>query len=296
MKTTILGRGFGLYGYLPALLQLSSATVILPITYQKTILSRDDIRHLYSQIEWESDFDRILSSCDGVVMALPPLQQTEWIEKCLKYKNITHYFLEKPLASSPEAGKKILDLLQVSGNKFRIGYNFRYTNWGQSILNRSHSAEKIVWNFRAHHYAKDIQTWKRLHDEGGGALRFYGIHLIALLAEAGYSDVIFSQISGSQSGEAEQWSAELSGANLPNCKISVATHSDTVEFVVQNKTNDIYRDSQPFQLMQSTDRSMDQRIPFLMEGLSDLFTKPGQSYAWYIQANLLWHKIEASLS
>jgi len=288
MKVTILGGGFGLYGYLPALVQSCQVTVVLPTRYQATLESRKDVRGFANQIEWVHDQDAILDICDAVVFALPPKQQFDWVKKCLMRKNITHLFLEKPLASSPQLADELLNLLETSNKKFRIGYNFRYTNWGKAFLNNSNPIQSVNWDFRAHHYANNIQTWKRVHADGGGALRFYGIHLIALMAEAGYKDVNFSQISS----EAETWKAVLTNTLDATCNISVATNTNNIGFLVGNNNTIVHSGLDPFQSLSHTD-VMDKRIPFLVEGLTDLFGDTETYYAWYKQVNLLWHKIEA---
>ncbi len=294
MRVTILGGGFGLYGYLPALLQSCQATVILPTRYQEHFKARDDIRSLSHKIEWLDDQETILSLCDAVVFALPPEQQFKWVQKSLAHKNISHLFLEKPLASTPQLGHALLDQLESSGKKFRIGFNFRYTDWGKALLNNTHPIHRIQWHFRAHHYANNIQTWKRSHTTGGGALRFYGIHLIALLAEAGYCNVNLSRIQAKQTDEVENWQAELTGANLPVCQLSVHTNSDDTRFLVANNSGSLYADLQPFQVQKNTNDIMDKRIPYLVEGLLDLFQKENAYYPWYRQANLLWSNIETS--
>lgn len=296
MKVAILGGGFGLYGYLPALTQIPTLTISLSARNKERLKARHDISHLYDDIDWYNDDKSLINECDGIVIALPPTEQYTWINKCLNCKNITHILLEKPLASSPNLADDVLNNLKLSGKKFRIGYNFRYTSWGKDLLENIKNIKEMTcidWSFNAHHYAKNIQTWKRQHTDGGGALRFYGIHLIALLAELGYNDASYSEIGQKMDGEAESWVAELIGPNLPPCKISISTKSVDTQFKIQSNNKSIVSLLQPFETtLQQNDSTMDQRIPFLVQNLTDLFFKDLIYYEWYKNANILWTNVE----
>ncbi|OJW47805.1 MAG: hypothetical protein BGO67_09160 [Alphaproteobacteria bacterium 41-28] len=293
VKIAIVGGGFGLYGYLPALLQIPNATPILQTRYQERLKARTDISQFYNDIEWVSDDDALLETSEGIIIALPPMEQYMWAKKCLGFKNISLMLLEKPLAPNPILANELLNDLESSGKKFRLGYNFRYTLWGQDILKNAKSIESIVWNFRAHHYTQNVQTWKRQHDDGGGAIRFYGIHLIALLAELGYNDASYSEVNEKQENEIESWDTELVGSGLPPCRISVASNSDNTKFIVRDGNGHVYSLLQPFQtLLTRKDALMDQRIPFLTQGLQDMLSKDQFFYDWYHKTNLLWSNIE----
>ncbi len=292
MKITILGRGFGLYGYLPALFKAGNFTIILPIAYQEQFKIRKDIASFYNGIEWVNQGENILELCEGVIIALPPIQQYMWVKKCLNYERISHILLEKPVAVSPLLANKLLDNLKVAGKKFRIAYNFRYTDWGQSMLCHAEGVKNIFWDFQANHYMKNIQTWKRLHEQGGGALRFYGIHLIALLSELGYNNVSYSEVKFKEN-EVENWEAELTGVNLSPCTLSVASNSKHTRFWIQDADDKIHSISSPFQtIQQKKEIVMDERIPFLTKCLSDLFHKSHSHCEWYRKANLLWENVE----
>ena len=146
MQITIVGGAFGMYGYLPALIGCCDATILLPKKYQQTILARNDICQFYNKVEWVRDHDAIFLLCDAVIIATPPRQQYDLIQKCLRHENITHIFLEKPLAVSPALGEELLHSLELSGKKFRIGYNFRFTNWGKNILQHGKGINNIIWS------------------------------------------------------------------------------------------------------------------------------------------------------
>lgn len=296
MRITIFGSGFGLYGYLPALLQSCHVNVCLPIRYQAFLQKREDISSLINDIEWSDNHEAILTHCDGVIFALPPQYQYHLLKKCLEKRNLKYFFLEKPLACSPKLSAELLALLIASGKQFRIGYNFRYTDWGKTLLREPNKVENIIWQFKAHHYANNVQTWKRRHEEGGGALRFYGIHLIALLAEAGYCNVNFSKVETELPGETQSWVAALSNEHFSTCQLSVMTNDKQSSFMVKNNSQKVYADRDPFPAKVSSDNKLDKRIPYLINGLSSLFTEVEPYYEWYKKVNLLWQQAEDALS
>ncbi|MDP9195314.1 MAG: Gfo/Idh/MocA family oxidoreductase [Pseudomonadota bacterium] len=296
MKATIIGGGFGLYGYLPALLQTSPADVLLPVRYRERLLARNDIHHLADRIIWLGDTESILPECSAVIIALPPALQAPWIEKCLEYPDIQYMLLEKPLAVSPAIADSLLKQLEASGKIFRIGYNFRFTDWGSQLLGRSGGADVMEWCFQAHHYARNVPTWKRLHAEGGGALRFYGIHLIALLAELGYTSADFSHIPAGSPGEAASWTARITGAGLVPCSIHVDSHSQNTVFTIRDSDQNILHLSQPFEQATRDNNILDQRVVFLKKLLDDLFLDPRPCHPWYERVIRLWNDIEQKTS
>ena len=227
MKIGILGSGFGLYGYLPALAAGLSARVLLPELYRERLAARADIGHLAAGVLWEPDLAGMLDAADAVVVAHRPAEQPHWVEACLERTSIRRLLLEKPLAPTPAEASDILDRVASRGVLLRNGCTFRYTGWAQALrraLSESGSAGppvEIDWRFRAHHYAFGLANWKRSVSAGGGVLRFYGIHLLALLAELGYRTVTGSAIAADARDEAEAWRAHFSGPGLPVCFVRV---------------------------------------------------------------------------
>ncbi len=293
MNVVILGSGFGLYGYLPALSNIKNITIFLLSRYKTQFYKRPDINLYFDTIQWVDDVETLLKLANTLIIALTPAQQYFWIKKCLSYQNINYIFCEKPLATTPDLANDLFENLVISGKKFRIAYNFRYTDWGWKILNSFKNIGSITWNFQAHHYKKNIQNWKRQHTDGGGALRFYGIHLIALFSELGYNNTSYSEIKNNKKNEAESWCAEITGDNLTNCKLNISTNSPETSFIIEESNGQIYSLLHPFQTNSMDKESIfDQRIPFITKALIDLFGHPENYYGWYKHTNRLWKNIE----
>lgn len=303
MKFAILGSGFGLYGYLPALIY-SGQKVILPVRYRERFESRKELSPFSNHIEWQPNEEFSLNSADGVLLALDPNQQAHWLSICAKKKNIKKMLLEKPLASSPKEAECLLNYIKNTDIDFRVGYIFRFTNWGKSLISQLKNTAlikeiNIVWTFMAHHFQHELQTWKRNHFSGGGVIRFYAIHLIALLAEIGYETVVYSKIF-KEDNEYIKWQGTFSGKNLPLCNIIVDSKSLTNEFCINqidlttHKSSSIIKLHDPFQ---ATDFSsgLDRRIPLLVDLCSSLLNTAQSDYNWYFSVNELWYKVEKNI-
>lgn len=298
MRVGILGAGFGLYGYLPALLACPGTTILLPLRYREIMQARHDIRSFLPEVHWADDEQVVLEKAQALVICRRPVDQARIVAKLGAYPRITRVLLEKPVACSPDAAAATLHGLAMSGHHVRIGYTFRLTPWAQrlaALLRRGGSGRSLQlrWNFRAHHYAADLHNWKRVVSCGGGAIRFYGIHLIALLADLGYRDVRHSRTRASVEGEAMTWEAVLVGEGLPACDIRIATDVDETGFFVTGpalgSASIDLRD--PFSELRAGG-TLDPRVDVLTDLCGELLSRNDSLASSYQQALLLWRRIE----
>ena len=233
-KWLIFGGGFGIYGYLPAILLYPRNKVYLNIKYKKTITERIELNKLLEAIFWYKEIDTIIQKVNSVVIATNPEKQKEIILDLLNHQNINNLVLEKPLAVNPKNSIILLSKLIDSNKEFVFGYSFLYTNWSLNIKKQIHHINhKVIyfdWFFMAHHFKNNLSTWKSNHLKGGGVIRFYGIHLIALLAEFGYSEVNYSKIKVDTEGFYTDWKASFLGESLPTCRIEINTKSNHFKF------------------------------------------------------------------
>jgi predicted dehydrogenase len=303
----ILGSGFGLYGYLPALVDGCKERIVLPERCRSHFNERSELQRFASDVKWEQNEAEVLDCVSGVVLALQPIKQCEWVPQCLARSNIERLLLEKPLAHSPEVAITLFEDLLRSRKVFRIGYTFRYTEWGKQLLNilasqREGGLLTIRWSFMAHHFRHNLQNWKRFNSAGGGAIRFYGIHLIALLSEIGYRNVSLSQASGTSPEEVEKWVAIFEGPGLPECEVIVDTKSNVSEFKIELASNStavltttVFANlSDPFESQNKVYEldQIDQRVPILSQLCRSLWEDGTKEYEWYNATNWLWLTIE----
>ncbi len=162
----------------------------------------------------------------------------------------------------------------------------------------------IHWSFLAHHFRHDLQNWKRSNAAGGGALRFYGIHLVALFAEIGYQEVNMSRTFGLFEDEIEKWSAVFTGSGLPECMVLVDTkatiskfHVEQIINTIDGKITTIFADlNDPFDsgLEVFQKDNIDQRVPILNKLCRSLWQEEENEYEWYDATITLWKAIEAN--
>jgi predicted dehydrogenase len=300
MKVAILGSGFGLYGYLPAIVFGCGEHVLLPERYRARLQNREDVAELVDSIGWVRDEAAMLDAADALVVTQRPYDQVRWVEDCLPRHNIGRLLLEKPIAQNPLIASALLHQVFRRGVIVRIGYTFRYTPWAQKLLCKSRNKNlegpiEIEWLFRAHHYRTDAKNWKRFVSMGGGAIRFFGIHLIALLAEIGYMDPLISEIAVDRPDEAENWRAIFTGPGLPEARIYLNSNSAVELFSVQSdevqfRHNDAFQEG-PFQETVVDDK-LDRRVGGLIMLCRDFLHSNDQMPAWYPASLELWAKVE----
>jgi predicted dehydrogenase len=301
VKFAVLGSGFGLYGYVPALISGCNQQVFLPERYRARMRERTDVRHLEDRIQWRSNETEILEEVDAVAISRRPQDQEHLINRCAGLRNIRGLVLEKPVGTTPKSALEALDTLEGSGKSYRIAYVFRYLPWAAQLRRvletpGAPGSVRIDWRFQAHHYAHGLKNWKRTVSEGGGALRFFGIQLIGLLAEIGYSHAATSQFKSNRPDECEAWSAEFSGEGLPRCCVNVETNSTVRGFSIkmdgpEPNSARIVDLEDPFQQCVRMSH-FDRRVACLTELCHETIADEVSSYRWYRRSLALWSECE----
>lgn len=296
MIFTILGGGFGLYGYLPALIRCGH-TVMLPERYRATLEQRSELKSFLKSVQWRASEDVIRDAADAMVISRRPADQTNWLRQFAATARATTIILEKPLGASPASALELLDLLAGTGKTYRVAYTFRFLPWARdlaaAVASNTPDPIDIVWKFRAHHYLHEKYTWKRRVSEGGGALRFFGIHLIGLLAELGYREVRESQCAASAPDECEKWSARFSSPGLRDCRILVDSNSSETAFRIGSTagTSQIFGQGSPFPGAPRPD-GLDNRVEVLESLCKSLSTETVPAPSWYAPSIALWEQAE----
>lgn len=303
----ILGSGFGLYGYLPALVGGCGQIAVLPARYRPRFSARSELQRFSSSVRWAPDEIAALGQSSAAALALRPEDQETWLVRCLARPEVRHLLLEKPLARTPALAQRGLDALVESGKDFRIGYLFGLTGWGRELRNilgaGSYGGRLFIrWQFCAHHYRHDLRNWKRYVATGGGAIRFFGVQVIALLARLGYRDVAVSRTFGASTDEVEMWSATMTGPGLPECSLMIDTRSSKTAFQVMCQREvrchpDVsHRFTSPFASGPRPEANfpvdLDPRIRELTELCRSLLGATESDIGWYQLTLDLWRSAE----
>ncbi|MCI1477721.1 MAG: Gfo/Idh/MocA family oxidoreductase [Clostridium beijerinckii] len=302
MKFTILGSGFGIYGYLPALV-LNDCEIILQSRYKEKIKQREELKYYSNKITWVETEEEAIEISSGIVVAKRPFEQVQIVRKILRYENIKYIFLEKPLAPTPEESYDIQEKIIESNKVFGVGYIFRYTSWGKSLGNIVNSNDvdliNIEWSFMAHHFKNHLNNWKRYDSAGGGILRFYGIQLIALIAELGYEDVGNIKIIGDECDQSEIFCLSFYKKNSPEINVTINSKSTYNVFIIESIRNEekkeIFLNESPFDEF-NKNKDSDIRVNYLREHISTAFKENIYGYDSYRRTIQLWSRIENLIS
>lgn len=189
MRLGIIGSGFGLYGILPAFHELKGCEIVAFCgeqterlhNWMKKLTLQDSI-HLYQ--DWRSLLSK--ESIDALAVAVPPQIQFEILS--LAISEGIHIFAEKPLAAN-EA--QAIDLLNLA-ERFQIthGIDFLFPEidvWQEAKenLDKKRWGEvrevAVNWEFHSHNLKHNLASWKSDVTMGGGALAFYGSHILHYL-------------------------------------------------------------------------------------------------------------------
>ena len=79
MNCLILGSGFGLYGYLPAINKISKK-IFIPEKYKDFFFSRNDLKKYKNKIVWFKNINKILNKIQILIIAKRPSDQGKIIK------------------------------------------------------------------------------------------------------------------------------------------------------------------------------------------------------------------------
>jgi len=300
----ILGSGFGLYWYLPAAVSLGFSPILVPVRYRDKLLSRDDLKKFNNNISWIKTDQHVIEMATILVISKRPNDQFNELPNYLSKQQLKKIIFEKPLAIDPVSALKMLAMVKASGKQCTAGFTFRFTPWATLLKSRLtstlHIKEEVwflKWHFMAHHFSTKVWNWKRDNGQGGGVLRFYGIHTIALLAELGYTEVVSSEVLSELNDEGySTWQATFRGPELPEFRVEVDSRSDITCFILKNLNKDanFYENVDPFKLAlnQTHEAGIDPRCIYLRDVLSEHIT-PDQPWPERLLDGInLWALVE----
>ena len=181
----ILGSGFGMYGYAPAVRQIGYPVLTLE-RYKDTLFARTELkRNLHDFIFFENEQDLIEQS-DYLVIARQPSNQYRLVmDQISNLATKKHLFLEKPLTNSVVNSSLMLNLIEEEGVSFTVAYLFKYSAWFRlihSVVLETNHDISIEWEI-----PRTSSDWKNSASDGGGPLSFYGVHFLWMLIHFGVS-------------------------------------------------------------------------------------------------------------
>jgi predicted dehydrogenase len=246
-------------------------------------------------IEWYPSIPDALSAASSAIIAIPPMAQKELVDNILSIRKIKKLIIEKPICPQPNDSISLTSVLLTLPKRFRVGYTFLYTDWYRELqadLRQPADQLHISWSFKADHFTRDKDTWKRFHSLGGGVMRFYGIQVLAVLASLGYSQVASSQLFARFPDQPETWVAQFSGSDVPQCDVCIATNSNQNDFRIEvsetsRNVRFLYANTSPFMNTKNTG-NQDNRVAILERLISSMDYEDDQYIKVYHATNALW--------
>jgi hypothetical protein len=298
LATGILGGGFGLYGWLPALSQAGAGVIVLPARYRRIIVARAELAPLQEALTFVADDAEVLAHADRLVIARRPADQVALVAAALQAGRVRELVLEKPIAPTPAASAALLGAIPAAGPTIRVGWSVAMTGWARALAAalaaRSPVDAAIEWRFRAHHFRAGLATWKRRHDDGGGALRFYGTQLLAVLARSDARlEPEWSRLHPGADGEPARWTASLriDGGHGPSHRVRLLVDSDadTESFALTGTGVTPVRRRDPFDARDAV-WTPDRRV----DRLAELLAEPARPAlrAWHERVVSAWGAVE----
>ncbi len=260
MNVGVLGSGFGLYGYVPAFVELGYNVLTLA-KYKSKLRERVELGNYFNFIHFVETEDLLLRSTKILAVARNPASQSDFLLRS-EYQ-YSHLFLEKPLAENATRQELCLDRLVSRKQSFSVAYLFRFCDWWmhlRRILSSSPGTDaKITWRIPA-----SASSWKNSIEAGGGLGSFYGIHFLPLILELGMgykvrstdSSVHLSAISNLDARQ--KLEVNIVRDQIPYFSISTTTGT---------KEEELFSAESPFTLIGKSG-TPDPRIPFLKDYIS----------------------------
>lgn len=286
----IIGSGFGLYGYLPAILNSGFDTVLLEEKYKNIFKKRADLKEYIGNIKWVQTRDEVIQLCDHLVLATKPSSQFDIISSLDSFHNIKRINLEKPIANNFDDSFFLINKIKSAKIPYDVNYSFLYLDWFNKIRNIVQCSRdfdiSIKWHFKAHHIENNQhKLWKNQINQGGGIINFYGIHFIALVAQLGCFLPQSSITSQTCEKYTSKWIAVFSksGGYL---KVLIDCNSTKNSFSIQRKDEVIFEKATPFGSIQIEGKK-DVRVFCLQKFLNS----DCKSHSFNEKVLLLWKEI-----
>jgi len=225
----VLGRGFGLYGHAAALAGMGWQ-VLLPASYREDVAARPELAHLTGQLGFVENPEAAPPAVDLICLARRPQDNAALATRLAGHPDCPPLVIEKPIAATPGDASRLA--AELGATRWAVPYLFRHTDWADALKTALTADQdcRIHWQ---HRQAATLKGWKHDPSEGGGALAFYLIHMIALIHELDPGGMDIRQQDGS-------W--HLTGTHL---QVRFET-GDAMGFSVRTGAQTVFSAASPF--------------------------------------------------
>jgi hypothetical protein len=284
MNALIIGSGFGLYGYLPAISDVCKK-IYLNQRYKKNFSNRTELKKYSNKIIWYFSQNKIISNIDYIIIAKRPQEQSKIVKKLLKKNyNFKHLFLEKPIDVNPKKSKNFLNYLTGKKIRYSFGFIFKYLLWYKFIKTKLTNKQnfEIIWEID--NKQKNNNKWKFNYIHGGGLVKFYGIHFIELFFSLNLKNIKKNIIS-------ENYWEIVVGDNKNNFISLIVRFADKNNFLLYHNKKQKIKTINPF-LKKIINNKLDPRCAILKKYINKNLKNRKSTFKNDLKLVNFWDKIE----
>ena len=280
MNTLIIGSGFGSYGYLPAVYNLSES-IYLDLRYKNKIENRIELKKYLKKVVWYKEIKTVFKKIDYLIIAQNPKNQDFILRRLIGIYKPRHVLLEKPISNNPSNAIKLIKFLEKKRIQFSVGFLFKYLKWFKYLKKKSSKQHfKIIWNIKINN---KNNSWKYLHSAGGGLIRFYSIHFIII-----FFNFKFLKIKKIIKKK-KYFYLNVSDFSKNNIELEVKYAKYNL-FVVKHNNIQYFKSSNPF--LKPIIKKKDPRVSILKTYLNDIVKNFKLNYVYEKKFIYYWNKIE----
>lgn len=198
--------------------------------------ARDACRAIVPGAARHSDFAELLDAnpLDAIVICMPPALHAH--AAAAGFARGLHVYVEKPLATSADEGRAMLDAWRRAGTVGMVGFNHRFHPLAlalKSELARGRAGDVTLVRTAFAGAQRTLPAWKQARESGGGALLDLASHQVDLLRFLFDAEVVeVSALTRSARSEGDTVVAALrlsTGPLVCLCASLAAVEEDRIE-------------------------------------------------------------------
>lgn len=179
----ILGCGFGLYGHLPALIDLG-----LPVStldrYRPALQARPELSCCIPHVSFMEDEEELMAQADVLVLARRPVDHFPIIRNLVQRRKEIRLVVEKPIAVDSRTAGRLHQMMINAGIRYHVPYLFPHCRWTRSIQHTVAGrgcSVRLEWEMD---FRNPAGSWKYDPGVGGGIVAYYTINFLPLVLKA----------------------------------------------------------------------------------------------------------------
>lgn len=177
---SILGCGFGLYGHLPALIDLGFSVSTLD-RYRPALHARPELSRCIPHVSFIEDEEELVAQADVLVLARRPVDHVPIIRNLVQRRKEIRLVVEKPIAVDSRTAGRLHHVMINAGIRYHVPYLFPYCRWTRAIRHTvagRGGSVRLEWEMD---FRNPAGSWKYDPGAGGGMMAYYAINFLPLV-------------------------------------------------------------------------------------------------------------------